>query len=178
MNLLSVTTSYQALEKKYNSFKAPTLEITVGGTKLVASLKMSIQNLDIDLSSDYEASGCSFSIINAYEPSQTDFTRAANKIGIGDKVEVSIGYIRTESVFTGYINSVRYLFDKYSGIGEIRVECMDIKGLMMKNRRMEFFTQKSADGILKEILAASPVSSYVEGKSIDACDEEEIPLTR
>ena len=176
MNLLSVTTSYQALEKKYNSFKAPTLEITVGGTKLVSSLKMSIQNLDIDLSSDYEASGCSFSIINAYEPSQTDFSKAANKIGVGDKVEVSIGYIRTENVFTGYINSIRYLFDKYSHIGEIRVECMDVKGLMMKNRRMEFFTQKSADGILKEILSASPVSSYVEGKNIDPCDEEEIPL--
>lgn len=53
---------------------------------------------------------------------------------------------------------------------------MDVKGLMMKNRRMEFFTQKSADGILKEILSASPVSSYVEGKNIDPCDADEIPL--
>ena len=176
MDLLSVSTSYSSLEKKYNSFKAPTVEITVAGNKLVSSSKMSIRNVCIDLTSEYEASGCSFSIVNAYEPGKTNFSDKANKIGVGDKVEVAIGYIRTESVFKGYINSVRYLFNKSGRIGEICIECMDVKGLMMKNRRMEFFTQKKADGVLNEILSASPVSSYVDGKDIDSCDEDEIAL--
>lgn len=41
----------------------------------------------------------------------------------------------------------------------IRVECMDIKGLLMKTRRMEFFTQKSADAVVKAILGETPVSA-------------------
>lgn len=176
MDLLSVTTSYSSLEKKYSMFKAPTVEITVAGTKLVSSANFSIQNLIVDLTSDYEASGCTFSIVDAYEFEKTNFESKANKIGIGDKVEIEIGYIRTETVFKGYVNSVRYVFDKEGIVGEIQVECMDLKGLLMKNRRMEFFTQKSADAVLNEILKTTPVSSYVDGKKIDSCPEDEIPL--
>lgn len=176
MDLLSVTTTISALEKKYNNFKAPTVEVKVGGTKLVSGSKLSIQNLSVDLTSGYEASGCSFSIVNAYEPSKTNFSSKVNNIGVGDKLSVSVGYVRTEEVFSGYINSVRYSFDTNGNIGEIFIEGMDIKGLMMKNRRMEFFTKKSADGVLKEILDTSPVSSYVSGKSIDVCSQDEIPL--
>ena len=53
---------------------------------------------------------------------------------------------------------------------------MDAKGLLMKNRRMEFFTQKSADAVVKAILSEQPVSSYLSGKEIDTCPEEEVPL--
>lgn len=176
MDLLSVTTSYSSLKSKYSQFKAPTVEITVAGTKLVSGAKFSIQNLAVDLTSEYEASGCSFSIVDAYEFQNTNFESKAKKIGVGDSVEVEIGYIRTESVFKGYVNAVRYVFDKDGIVGEIQIECMDVKGLMMKNRRMEFFTQKSADAVLKEILKDTPVSSYISGKKIDSCPEDEIPL--
>ncbi len=46
----------------------------------------------------------------------------------------------------------------------------------MKTRRMEFFTQKSADAVVKAILGETPVSSYLAGKEIDSCKEEEVPL--
>ena len=53
---------------------------------------------------------------------------------------------------------------------------MDAKGLLMKTRRMEIFTQKSADAVVKAILGETPVSSYISGKEIDSCKEEEVPL--
>ena len=40
---------------------------------------------------------------------------------------------------------------------------------------MEFFTQKSADAVVKAILSEQPVSSYLSGKEIDTCPEE-VPL--
>lgn len=51
-----------------------------------------------------------------------------------------MGYVRKESLFKGYISQVEYQYGMEEGAYRVRVECMDAKGLLMKNRRMEFFT--------------------------------------
>ena len=99
-----------------------------------------------------------------------------DRIQIGESVEIALGYVRRESVFKGYINEVEYQYGMEDDRNRIRVECMDAKGLLMKTRRMEIFTQKSADAVVKAILGETPVSSYISGKEIDSCKEEEVPL--
>lgn len=176
MDLMSETTTFSSLKKKYYDFQAPTVEISISGTKMVASEDVDISELEVELTSGYEASGCVFVLQNVYEDEQTDFKKYVDKIQLGEVVEVFIGYVRVESVFKGYINRIEYLYGVEDDLYEIRVECMDVKGLLMKTRRMEFFTQKSADAVVNAILGEQPVSSYLSGKEIESCSEEEVPL--
>ena len=176
MDLMSTTTNFKALAKKYDSFSAPAVEIKVGSTKLMAGKDMDISRVEVELTSGYEASGCSFVLSGVYDIEKTNFNRDISSIQIGEKVEVFIGYVRLESVFEGYINQIDYNFGMDSEDFGIRVECMDAKGLLMKNRRLEFFTEKSADAVVKKLLSESPVNRYISGKDIDMCPKEEIPL--
>ena len=176
MDLMKGSTNFRALSRKYDEFRAPSAEITVGGTKLAAGANANIRDVELELTSGYEASGCVFYIDGAYDEEKTDFKKFVKKIQIGEDVEVAMGYVRKESLFKGYISQVEYQYGMEEGAYRVRVECMDAKGLLMKNRRMEFFTQKSADAVVKAILSEQPVSSYLSGKEIDTCPEEEVPL--
>ena len=176
MDLMNETTSYDRLKNKYYDFRAPDVEVSVGGTKLVTKGKLHIKELEVELTSGYEASGCSFVVTGAYEPKQTDFSDEIDVLQLGEAVEVSMGYVRLEMIFKGYINRIEYRFGSDGSGYDIYVECMDAKGLLMKTRRMEFFTQKSADAVVSAILGETPVSSYLSGKELDACPEEEVPL--
>lgn len=175
MDLMKGSTNFRALSRKYDEFRAPSAEITVGGMKLAAGANANIRDVELELTSGYEASGCVFYIDGAYDEEKTDFKKFVKKIQIGEDVEVAMGYVRKESLFKGYISQVEYQYGMEEGAYRVRVECMDAKGLLMKNRRMEFFTQKSADAVVKAILSEQPVSSYLSGKEIDTCPEE-VPL--
>lgn len=176
MDLMSTTTDFKALAKKYDNFSAPAVEITVGSTKLMAGKDLDISSVEIELTSGYEASGCSFVLSGVYDVEKTNFSRDISCVQIGEKVEVAIGYVRVESVFKGYINQIDYIYGMDSEDFEIRVECMDAKGLLMKNRRLEFFAEKSADAVVKKVLSESPVSQYLSGKEIDVCPKDDVPL--
>ena len=172
MDLMKGSTSFRSLRKKYDDFSAPSVEVTVGSTKLVSGAGADIFDLELELTSGFEASGCVFYIDGAYDEKNTDFKKFTDKIQIGESVEIALGYVRRESVFKGYINEVEYQYGMEDDRNRIRVECMDAKGLLMKTRRMEIFTQKSADAVVKAILGETPVSSYISGKEIDSCKEE------
>lgn len=176
MDLMSVTTSYSELEKKYSNFNAPSLEITVGSTKLVSGKDIRIVSMDVELTCDYEASGCVFVLESVYEPKKTNFVSEISCLQIGEKVEVEVGYVRREAVFKGYVNRINYRFGMEEDGVSICVECMDVKGLLMKNRRLEIFTEKSASAVVSKILGEAPASSYLSGKEIDSCNEDEVPL--
>ena len=176
MDLMSTTTNFKALAKKYDNFSAPAVEITVGSTKLMSGKDLDISQVEVELTSGYEASGCSFVLSGVYDIEKTNFSRDISSVQIGEKVEVAIGYVRLELVFKGYINQIDYNYGIDSEDFEIRVECMDAKGLLMKNRRLEFFKEKSADAVVKSILSESPVNRYLSGKEIDMCPKDDIPL--
>ena len=176
MDLMSTTTNFKSLAKKYDNFNAPAVEVTVGSTKLMAGKDLDISSVEIELTCGYEASGCTFVISGAYDVEKTSYSKDISSIQIGEKVEVAIGYVRDESVFKGYINQIDYIYGMESEEFDIRVECMDAKGLLMKNRRLEFFTEQSADAVVKKILGEAPVSSFLSGKEVDVCPKEEIPL--
>lgn len=176
MDMMNGTASYAELERKYYDFRAPDMEIKVGNEKLVSRGKLSVKELDLELTSGFEASGCTFLVTGAYEEENTDFSSKVDILQLGETVEVSVGYVRLEMVFKGYVSRIEYRFGTDGAGCDIFVECMDAKGLLMKTRRMEFFTQKSADGVVSAILSDTPVSSYLSGKELDVCAEEEVPL--
>ena len=91
MDLMKGSTNFRALSRKYDEFRAPSAEITVGGTKLAAGANANIRDVELELTSGYEASGCVFYIDGAYDEEKTDFKKFVKKIQIGEDVEVAMG---------------------------------------------------------------------------------------
>ena len=57
MDMMKGSTSFRALRDKYKDFSAPSVEITVGSEKL-SEKKADIQEIEVELTSGFEASGC------------------------------------------------------------------------------------------------------------------------
>lgn len=173
---MSVTTSYDDLKSKYENFEAPTIEINVGSVKLVSTKELVIDNVEVELTSGYEASGASFEIRNAYEEKNTNFSSDIDKVQIGESVTISLGYISTEEIFSGYVSQVEYRINVAGESSCIRVECMDAKGLLMKNRRLEIFEKKTPGALVKEILGEKPAADYLDGNDVTEGSEDAIGL--
>ena len=47
MDLMKGSTNFRALSRKYDEFRAPSAEITVGGTKLAAGANANIRDVDL-----------------------------------------------------------------------------------------------------------------------------------
>ena len=168
MDLMKGSTSYAKLAKKYYGFRAPAVEVTVDGTGLVKQLSCTIDNVEVDLTNGYEASGASFDIKNQYVQNQTQFLKKGcyNKVQLGAKVEVKLGHVKTEKVFSGYITSVEYVFGDEDEKPYMHVECVDVKCLLMKSQRVEIRAEKDVSKLVTALLGESPVSSYLDGKEI------------
>ena len=160
--LMTASTSLTQLRSKYDDFQAPAIRIEIDGTEIVEGCGASIGNAEIELTSDYPASGCTFEVLGAYEPESTGFSQKLDKLlQLGAKARLSVGYVTTEAVFSGYITKVSYRFGGDSEAPVIRVECIDVKGLMMKVQRLEIFKEDSIAGAVRTILREKPYNDYV-----------------
>lgn len=168
MNLMSGSTTYSALNRKYSGMSAPSVRVIVDGTDLVNRLKCTITDVAVELTTGFEASGCTFTVTGEYEIEKSKFrSRGAVKyLQIGAKVEVNLGYMKRENVFYGYILEVEYVWSQHNG-PEIRVTCADAKCLMMKSQRMEILNDTKLTQAVNDILGQRPASAYMKGKEVD-----------
>lgn len=164
---------YAALKKKYWDFSAPTIRIKVDGKDITQANANPIASLTVDLTSSFDASGCSFDVIHLYEPKNTAFSSksAFTQLQLGAAIEVEIGYIETEMVFYGLVSEVEYIFDGESA-PYIHVECIDAKALLMKQKKVEIISEKSISQSITDMLSEQPFSQYIKGKTIDATSEK------
>ncbi|MCR5032414.1 MAG: hypothetical protein K6A92_06095 [Lachnospiraceae bacterium] len=127
---------FSKLRDKYNNFKIPRVKVMVGG-KDVAKDKGSyaISNIEVELTSGYEASVAQFVLYDVYNPLTHTFKSDDIKkyITLGSPVEISMGYEdEVTPVFRGFISQVVYVFRRGEVPG-VEVHAMDIKGIMMAN---------------------------------------------
>ncbi len=168
MDLMKGSTTYAQLAKKYYGFRAPSVEVLVDGTQLVKQLSCTVDDVSVDLTCGYEASGASFNIKNQYVQNQTKFDAKGcySKVQLGAKVEIKLGHVKTEKVFSGYISTVEYVFGDEDDKPYIHVECVDVKCLLMKFQRVEVRAEKDVSKLVTALLGESPVGSYLDGKEI------------
>ena len=116
-------------------------------------------------------------MVGQYDYEQTDFSKqgAAKVLQLGAKVEVELGYIRTETVFSGLVAEVRYEFEE-DDAPCIHVECMDAKCLLMKMQRLEIRSEKKIAPVVNALLGQQPVSSYLTGRTVQLTEAEKEPL--
>ena len=177
MDLMTASTSYQMLKTKYQDFRAPTVRVRVDGTDITENLKAHLSNVTADLSCGYAASGISFDVIGEYDYEQSTFSQkgAAKILQLGAKVELELGYIRTETVFSGLIAEIRYEFEE-DDAPYIHVECMDAKCLLMKMQRLEIRSEKKIAPVVNALLGQQPVSTYLTGRTVQLTEDEKEPL--
>ncbi len=118
------------LSKKYREFDVPTFKIKIDGSEV--SLKdLTIKNVEVHLSTGFEASMCHFEVYEIYDLDERAFkTAQTGKFDLGKTVEIYLGYIETVLVFKGYIESVKAVFSEQD-YPHLYIECLDVKGLMM-----------------------------------------------
>lgn len=159
--------SFQSLKEKYQNFSDPVAVVKINGkefSKNKASLVLS--DLEVDLSSGFEASMASFAIYNSFSESESRFRFDDIKsyIFLGSSVEISVGYgSSAQEVFVGFISRVNFVYSW--DIPHVQVTAMDVKGIMMANNYAKQLTADNFGDAVAEIFQKS-VYMGMRNKSI------------
>lgn len=149
------TYEFEELKKKYMQFQHPVAVVKINGESLADAKKgYPVSDIQIDLTSGFEASVAEFSVYDVYDESagKFDFSDKKTKLQLGGRVEIYLGYSGEAScVFVGVITRINYLFEKYD-IPCIRVTAMDVKGIMMAGSYSAQLKAKNYADAVKEIL--------------------------
>ncbi len=171
------TYTYQALSKKYDRFLAPSFEIKVG-SKVLASSKCHIPTLEVELSADGTAGGCSFTLEGQYDYATSKWTNAlSDTISVGEKLTVSGGYVQKKELFYGYVDD--YTID-FSGEGAPRIQVtgMDAMGYLMCLREPLYAGQKKAAEIVRTILNKGVSAGFAKSVTVGTLTGFETPIIK
>ncbi len=150
-DLMSDSTNYELLVKKYGNFMVPSVKISVNGVDLINLLKASISQVRVDLSLK-EASSASFTVENAYQLTTHSFLakiKAVLMLGAVVTVEFGYGSFRT-MVFKGFISEIT---TEYSDAPAIQITALDAVRLLMMNRKQnQRYEEKTYAAIVKSVM--------------------------
>lgn len=146
---------FDNLKEEYVQFQHPVAVIMINDASLADKKKgYPVSDIQVDLTSGFEASVAEFSIYDVYDESagSFDLPDGKTKILLGSKVDVYLGYSGSaKCVFVGVITRINYLFEKQD-IPCIRVTAMDVKGVMMAGSYSTQLKAKNYADAVKEIL--------------------------
>ncbi|MDE7309742.1 MAG: hypothetical protein K2N61_13995 [Lachnospiraceae bacterium] len=125
---------YQSLKKEYEDFETPVVVIKINQKDISDNKSgLSVADVEVDLSSGYEASMAVFSIYNCFDKRTASFRTEDLKkyIYLGSSVSVSMGYSEiAKIIFRGFIAKINFICEK-GEMPYVQVTSLDIKGIMM-----------------------------------------------
>lgn len=146
--------SFESLKTKYKEFQLPVAVIAINDVKIEGKNAFPVSDINVELTSGFEASVAEFSIYNTYnqDTGQFKFEEVKKLILLGSKAEIFLGYEKTaQSVFIGVITRVSFSYEAM-GVPCIRVTAMDVKGIMMSGSYSRQLTATNYSDAVKEIL--------------------------
>lgn len=153
------THKYLDLKKKYDNFEYPLVVLTINGKEFGNNKSdFIVSDIEVELTSGYEASIATFCLYNTFEHHTSEFRTKEVKdyILLGSSVELAMGYgMQAQTVFCGFISRVNFFYESGEMPG-IRVTAMDVKGVMMANKYSRQLTATSFGEAVKEILNKGP----------------------
>lgn len=153
------THKYLDLKKKYDNFEYPLVVLTINGKEFGKNKSdFLVSDIEVELTSGYEASIATFCLYNTFEHHTSEFRTEEVKdyILLGSSVELAMGYgMQAQMVFCGFISRVNFFYESGEMPG-IRVTAMDVKGVMMANKYSRQLTATSFGEAVKEILNKGP----------------------
>lgn len=156
---------FSELQERYENFKYPIVVINVNNKNIAGKDSgLVVNDIDIDLSSGYEASIASFHIYNSFNVRESKYLFDIIKdfIAIGSNVSISAGYSNAATnIFCGVITKVNFLFER-DGIPYVRVTAMDVKGIMMASCYAQQLKAMDYGSAVKEIFERAAYSKLTD----------------
>ena len=165
--------TFEDLSAKYAAFKVPTYKVSIDGSDLLSESTLGLKDITIDLTCENEASGCIFSIVGVYDGVKRSFNQTLMKkfFQIGKKVNIDLGYIKTERVFIGFISAISVSLGEF--VPCIHVECTDVKGIMMNNQSNEQRVETSLGDVVSNILQNPTYKNFYDSIVVDSIQTPE-----
>lgn len=176
---MSARMTLDDLAKKYNNFSDHSVVVVVDEEDM-STKSLIFQNVKVTLTSGFEASYCSFSVLAAtsvYDKDELKVSNEMSKFSLGKKIHIYVTYGDKENkfeIFTGYITSQNF---EYSGRDvNYEIEAMDLKSLMMNNLKSEQKKDvKRYSEAITNLLDRDYTSLY-DSLEIDQTDEIGVPI--
>ena len=148
---------FESLKKKYEYFREPRAKLYVNDKELTGDTSLGLIDLDVEITSGYEASIATVLVAGSFNPSIRSFDVSKRKqyFFLGSTVRILMGYgTSVREVFRGFIARVHFIIpDTMSeDIPCIELTCMDVKGLMMANRHSKRLKAQYYSDAVKEVL--------------------------
>ncbi len=164
------THTYTNLKQRYDNFHHPVIVLKVNGKDFAKNKAgLTVTDIEIELTSGFEASVASFSLYNTFDPDHSCFRISEIKeyILLGSSVDIALGYEKAaQTVFRGYISRVNFLYEEGDMPG-IRVTAMDVKGAMMANNYSKQIAYTSYGDAVRELFNKPPYMSLTSAEIID-----------
>ena len=150
---------FSNLKQTYESFREPKLQVMIDGKELDGDANLFAKDVEVELTSGFEASIATISLVGAYDDISKSFEIKDVKkyLYLGSTVVVYMGYATTvREVFRGFIAKVHFVVPDIESVDRPSIEltCMDVKGLMMANRHSKKLKARYFSDAAKEIMEA------------------------
>lgn len=166
--------TFTALEKKYEMFRAPAFEITVGG-KTLTSAQYPISNLVVEITAEGGAGGCTFVIDGQYGPEHSRWENDLDKVvKPGAKLVVKGGYVKQKEIFYGYVDD--YTLECGEGAPRITVTGIDGLGYLMSCREPLYGGKKDPAKIVEDILGKSVSAGFAKKATVGTLSGYKTPV--
>lgn len=173
----TATYTYQQLLTKYSNCITPILELTIGGKKYT-SKEIPIMNLEVELTADGTASGCSFSVDSQFKAEASKWAHDFDKnVKAGAELAVKAGYETTKEIFFGYVDEYSF---QYSGDESPRIEISGLDGLgyLMGQREPIYGGKKQAPALVTEIIKKCISAGFAKDCKIGDLRGFETPIIK
>lgn len=169
--------TFDALNKKYDKFSAPCFEISIGG-KALSENKITVTTLEVEISADGTAGGCSFVIDGQYNHEQSKWeNKALDLIKPGAELSVRGGYVKDKELFFGYVDDYTIDFQE-DGPPRLSVSGLDGLGYLMSFREPLYGGKKKAAEIVKTILQKSVSAGFAKKVTMGTLADFETPILK
>jgi phage protein D len=156
------------------------MEIKLGG-KTLDSTKIPVTSLEVELSADGAAGGCTFAVDGLFDYEKSQWKNdLAKTVKAGAKLEISGGYVTRRPLFYGFVDEYTM---EHSNAGAPRLIISGIDGLgyLMSCREPYYGGKKKGKDIVTEILKKSVSAGFAKSVEVDgthALKEFEAPLIK
>lgn len=171
------TYTYTGLSQKYHGFIAPACEITIGKRTIKGNTKL-IPDLEVELTADGTASGCSFTIDGQYDVGDSRWKDDLDKaVQVGAKLIIRGGYEKQRELFYGFIDD--YTFELTSeDAPKVRVTGVDGLAYLMNLREPYYGGKEKAAQIVRKILNRSVSAGFAKSITIGQLTDFETPIVK
>ena len=155
------TYTYTALAEKYQQFAAPSFEVTLGG-----SVVENISELEVEITADGTAGGCTFLVEGLYDHTQSSWPESLlRQVALGARLTVSAGYVKRREIFYGCVDEYSLEFDE-DGAPRVKVSGIDGLGYLMSQREPLYAGQRQAADVVRAILNKSVSAGFAKSVTV------------